>query len=126
MPRALEVNPQCGWWQPFHIREICTTADSSHCFVEANLASPHLFLQCRQLPSPSIGRMTNDIAIWSGYVIHQVFSWLRRVQRVSIKPRATRVIVRILEMAALDRKSTRLNSSHPSISYAVFCLKKKT
>src|SRR5690348_17468803 len=28
--------------------------------------------------------------------------------------------------AGLDRKSTRLNSSHPSISYAVFCLKKKT
>src|SRR5690348_17869839 len=28
--------------------------------------------------------------------------------------------------AGTDRKSTRLNSSHPSISYAVFCLKKKT
>src|SRR5690348_18171314 len=27
--------------------------------------------------------------------------------------------------AGADRKSTRLNSSHPSISYAVFCLKKK-
>src|SRR5690348_17829746 len=27
--------------------------------------------------------------------------------------------------ALTDRKSTRLNSSHPSISYAVFCLKKK-
>src|SRR5689334_23773260 len=27
--------------------------------------------------------------------------------------------------AAQDRKSTRLNSSHSSISYAVFCLKKK-
>src|SRR4051812_49594824 len=26
---------------------------------------------------------------------------------------------------AVDRKSTRLNSSHMSISYAVFCLKKK-
>src|SRR5438309_6489701 len=26
----------------------------------------------------------------------------------------------------IDRKSTRLNSSHSSISYAVFCLKKKT
>src|SRR5438309_9184579 len=26
----------------------------------------------------------------------------------------------------VDRKSTRLNSSHSSISYAVFCLKKKT
>src|SRR5689334_24331044 len=27
--------------------------------------------------------------------------------------------------SVLDRKSTRLNSSHSSISYAVFCLKKK-
>src|SRR5690348_18163109 len=51
-------------------------------------------------------------------------------------------ITRILEQQALDvsifgsadgntwgqkdRKSTRLKSSHPSISYAVFCLKKKT
>src|SRR3712207_6958359 len=26
----------------------------------------------------------------------------------------------------IDRKSTRLNSSHANISYAVFCLKKKT
>src|SRR3712207_9370854 len=29
------------------------------------------------------------------------------------------------EGAGLDRKSTRLNSSHANISYAVFCLKKK-
>src|SRR5438309_426768 len=31
----------------------------------------------------------------------------------------------ITVLAASDRKSTRLNSSHSSISYAVFCLKKK-
>src|SRR5437868_14929037 len=31
---------------------------------------------------------------------------------------------RVIPMSA-DRKSTRLNSSHVSISYAVFCLKKK-
>src|SRR5438876_1170391 len=30
-----------------------------------------------------------------------------------------------LKFFQTDRKSTRLNSSHPSISYAVFCLKKK-
>src|SRR3712207_8570362 len=30
-----------------------------------------------------------------------------------------------LGIADLDRKSTRLNSSHANISYAVFCLKKK-
>src|SRR3712207_8947344 len=29
------------------------------------------------------------------------------------------------EESTLDRKSTRLNSSHANISYAVFCLKKK-
>src|SRR3712207_7550024 len=29
------------------------------------------------------------------------------------------------EVIYLDRKSTRLNSSHANISYAVFCLKKK-
>src|SRR5688572_31315129 len=31
-----------------------------------------------------------------------------------------------LVVLGLDRKSTRLNSSHSQISYAVFCLKKKT
>src|SRR5699024_11226311 len=31
----------------------------------------------------------------------------------------------VVQFGALDRKSTRLNSSHVSISYAVFCLKKK-
>src|SRR3712207_7611260 len=29
------------------------------------------------------------------------------------------------QVLAVDRKSTRLNSSHANISYAVFCLKKK-
>src|SRR3989442_6111945 len=32
---------------------------------------------------------------------------------------------RVAQLKALDRKSTRLNSSHVRISYAVFCLKKK-
>src|SRR5438477_11582323 len=32
---------------------------------------------------------------------------------------------RVRQRGAEDRKSTRLNSSHMSISYAVFCLKKK-
>src|SRR5438876_5720321 len=51
-------------------------------------------------------------------------------QRVGVK-RAKTALVRIAclfaagNKHAIDRKSTRLNSSHPSISYAVFCLKKK-
>src|SRR5690625_6238759 len=35
------------------------------------------------------------------------------------------IVLRILEKMRTDRKSTRLNSSHVAISYAVFCLKKK-
>src|SRR5688572_32673164 len=38
----------------------------------------------------------------------------------SISPRTIEAV-----QAATDRKSTRLNSSHSQISYAVFCLKKK-
>src|SRR2546429_3955376 len=47
---------------------------------------------------------------------------------VFLKPRFCRRAVRndgTNNYAALDRKSTRLNSSHGYISYAVFCLKKK-
>src|SRR5690625_6781726 len=36
-----------------------------------------------------------------------------------------RPFCRLLQAVLLDRKSTRLNSSHVAISYAVFCLKKK-
>src|SRR5258707_4215385 len=42
------------------------------------------------------------------------------------------VVERVIELfsrrksSITDRKSTRLNSSHANISYAVFCLKKKT
>src|SRR5690606_34820189 len=35
------------------------------------------------------------------------------------------VLAHVLEQVLQDRKSTRLNSSHVKISYAVFCLKKK-
>src|SRR5207302_6308852 len=41
-------------------------------------------------------------------------------------PDAAQQLVALLDLAvAKDRKSTRLNSSHVKISYAVFCLKKK-
>src|SRR5207248_11724703 len=42
-------------------------------------------------------------------------------------PSARRLLQRAIEVAERtgDRKSTRLNSSHRTISYAVFCLKKK-
>src|SRR3712207_7196558 len=40
-------------------------------------------------------------------------------------PHPTKGLISPSEFIAIDRKSTRLNSSHANISYAVFCLKKK-
>src|SRR3712207_7262855 len=60
---------------------------------------------------------------------------LRRLTRVADEPRGTddvdhptgvrRRVPRVHAERDQDRKSTRLNSSHANISYAVFCLKKK-
>src|SRR5690606_42047429 len=47
------------------------------------------------------------------------------VNRLPYQSSASRQIYRRLKRV-LDRKSTRLNSSHVKISYAVFCLKNKT
>src|SRR3712207_6917380 len=51
-------------------------------------------------------------------------------QPVVPRPAVERVVVPVTEQhvapVAADRKSTRLNSSHANISYAVFCLKKKS
>src|SRR5256885_12009659 len=41
-------------------------------------------------------------------------------------PPKNSVVMRADAVTMLDRKSTRLNSSHLVISYAVFCLKKKS
>src|SRR5699024_12528442 len=46
--------------------------------------------------------------------------WIRGMRRYQAKLRGSSA------SRGSDRKSTRLNSSHVSISYAVFCLKRKT
>src|SRR5580698_10685887 len=53
------------------------------------------------------------------------YTTLFRSQRVAQLPATARALPHQTHAAGLDRKSTRLNSSHMSISYAVFCLKKK-
>src|SRR3712207_8356770 len=48
-----------------------------------------------------------------------------RLGLVTIVPRWPGIVLSNIDDLYLDRKSTRLNSSHANISYAVFCLKKK-
>src|SRR3712207_8400081 len=51
----------------------------------------------------------------------------REVRRAAARARGDAAPQRVRELVDVhrDRKSTRLNSSHANISYAVFCLKKK-
>src|SRR3712207_7341117 len=44
---------------------------------------------------------------------------------VLLAPSISGFVTRLHDRGHRDRKSTRLNSSHANISYAVFCLKKK-
>src|SRR5690348_17812249 len=74
------------------------------------------------IPHPVAGRA----AVADAAALVERRQCLRRLVETGVDRRVVvvggAVIARELE---LDRKSTRLNSSHPSISYAVFCLKKK-
>src|SRR5438445_3669846 len=88
-------------------------------------------------PRREVGRMTHEnVEILIGKLVtdeelreafqqnpHAVLTWLRHqgLQLSSLEMEALTSI----SPSELDRKSTRLNSSHANISYAVFCLKKK-
>src|SRR5207249_5822402 len=69
--------------------------------------------------------------LWFKELLHE-FDRVRRLLEDDESHRAQHTLKRILTILKVmvaqleDRKSTRLNSSHVSISYAVFCLKKKT
>src|SRR3712207_7929901 len=55
--------------------------------------------------------------------VAEVFEQEDRVVLLALNPVPGEVEER--DVLVVDRKSTRLNSSHANISYAVFCLKKK-
>src|SRR3712207_6934119 len=48
-----------------------------------------------------------------------------RISRIASHISMLRIVSHAFHLTHQDRKSTRLNSSHANISYAVFCLKKK-
>src|SRR5216683_5139566 len=65
-----------------------------------------------------------DIAEFLG-ARHVVTANLDRVTALTEAPADRRYVRHPVAADGRDRKSTRLNSSHDQISYAVFCLKKK-
>src|SRR5258708_30759874 len=96
------------------IEERCCTSESRNIRRVTGLSAQDVFARdripaLRQSPFQS---RTNQIVVFSTLI--KVFSACR-VQTSSFT----------VQDGPEDRKSTRLNSSHQIISYAVFCLKKK-
>src|SRR2546426_11963149 len=58
-------------------------------------------------------------------VVNEVGAQHAAPLRLCVTPSCYVVARRLSSFSSIDRKSTRLNSSHLVISYAVFCLKKK-
>src|SRR5207245_7734354 len=82
-----------------------------------------------RIPGPdgrSLGQQTRrDHEAWSVTQIVRVRLESEPEDGDRLPTQLSQVLLELCDHAALDRKSTRLNSSHGSISYAVFCLKKK-
>src|SRR5690349_23774152 len=71
-------------------------------------------------------RRSSDLSMAIGIVLGVSFGVVAAVRQYSILDGLYLFSLRFDWFPSGDRKSTRLNSSHVEISYAVFCLKKKT
>src|SRR3712207_8403029 len=72
-------------------------------------------------PYTTLFRSTNIRLVWAVFE-----AALARFEAALRQPKTEWTRDAAIQRFELDRKSTRLNSSHANISYAVFCLKKKT
>src|SRR3712207_7803140 len=75
-----------------------TTLFRSHSIATGNMLPAHVPLVCVDINPASVTKLVDRGSVQSVGIVTDI---------------------------GLDRKSTRLNSSHANISYAVFCLKKK-
>src|SRR5256885_11700786 len=80
----------------------------------------------RRPPRSTLFPYTTLFRSLTGRELAELDALAREVDRlVDVEEDLSRARRRALEFHLRDRKSTRLNSSHLVISYAVFCLKKK-
>src|SRR5207249_10758147 len=94
-------------------------------YLSSTYLSPFFFLMIRRPPRSTLFPYTTlfrsclaqHIGNGRSQLVRQVGRELREPRKGIVQP--------FEHFVERDRKSTRLNSSHVSISYAVFCLKKK-
>src|SRR5947207_3746726 len=82
-----------------------------------------LFRSRRRDPDLAVGDLPEE-EVGDAHLAARADQQIRVRQAGGAEARSQRLLVDLF--GSQDRKSTRLNSSHTVISYAVFCLKKKT
>src|SRR5699024_12151321 len=103
------------------VRTICYT---HFCFsLSLVIVTPSDLLSCPTRRSSDLRLSTSPAAFDA-----KKLEWINNtyVKAASLDEIVDLSLPHLQEAGLIDRKSTRLNSSHVSISYAVFCLKKKT
>src|SRR5207244_7087797 len=92
---------------------------------------PNEFAEREAFQEIDYRRMYGQMAKWVGQIdrVERIPEYVSRAFHTAVAGRPGPVVLALPEdtlfSEAADRKSTRLNSSHQIISYAVFCLKKK-
>src|SRR5260221_9871883 len=77
------------------------------------------------LPLPPVSSSVLDEFLFNATAATQTWRIVGRGHKLSTRQIQLTFAGSLLRKPQTDRKSTRLNSSHTVISYAVFCLKKK-
>src|SRR5207253_6287913 len=114
--RTMKDSEACCWWPMHHRTDQKIRVHGFFCVMALLLVS----LLQRQLGQKGIDISIARLIRRLTEIEEMALAYPPRpVARGKAKPRSVYVLSQI------DRKSTRLNSSHVAISYAVFCLKKK-
>src|SRR5437762_12855024 len=98
------------------LNTLCSDFSSSFSFTAPSTSSIYTLSLHDALPIFGI----LGLALGVGFYTGRRWAWMGGIVIYIIS-----ILLGILEIEMIDRKSTRLNSSHRCISYAVFCLKKK-
>src|SRR5690625_6032902 len=93
--------------------------------IQSTMNTHHIVKQLKQLKLSAMAEGLDQYLLQAEQNSLDYTGFLSMLLEEELELRDQRKAERLLSGAQLDRKSTRLNSSHVAISYAVFCLKKK-
>src|SRR3712207_1772602 len=120
--RAFEhkMTPTIGRSHGIHAEPVTFGLKMAEAYAEFRRARERLLNARKEVATCAISGAVGTFA----NIDPRVEEYVARKMELTPEPVSTQVIPRDRHAMFLDRKSTRLNSSHANISYAVFCLKK--